>query len=116
MGKIIVTQEQADRINYFRKDDEGKGDAIRYHLNTWLAPVNTCLNELTLDELARAIYVGYEVEEKFKVGDWLVNNRNGMIFQIEDRQEDKDIARMNHIRHATESEIAEEKNVAWIKS
>ena len=104
MGKVVITQEQAERINCFRKDDERKGDAIRYHITKWLAPVNMCLNELTLDELARALYVGYEVE----VGDWLVNNRNGLMFQIEDRQEDKDIARMNHIRHATESEIAEE--------
>jgi len=106
MGKVKINQEQADRINYFRKDDEHKGDAIRYQINKWLAPVNTCLNKLTLDELARALYVGYEVE--VEVGDWLVNNRNGLMFQIEDRQEDKDIARMNHIRHATESEIAEE--------
>ena len=109
MAKIVVTQEQADRINYFRKDDEGKGEAIRHHVNKWLSSVNTCLNELSVDELARALYVGYEVEVEVKVGDWLVNNRNGLMFQIEDRQEDKDIARMNHIRHATESEIVEEK-------
>ena len=110
MGKIIVTQEQADRINYFRKDDEGKGDAIRYHINKWLAPVNTCLNELSVDELVRALYVGYEVE--FEDGDWLINTHNGMIFQIEDGRKDnlKDIVGAKHLRYATESEIVEEEN------
>ena len=108
MGKVKISRAQAEAINSCKKDDEDKGEAIRHHINTWCAPPNRCLNELSVDELARALYVGYEVEVEVKVGDWLVNNRNGLMFQIEDRQEDKDIARMNHIRHATESEIAEE--------
>ena len=108
MGKVKISRAQAEAINSCKKDDEDKGEAIRHHINTWCAPPNRCLNELSVDELARALYVGYEVEVEVEVGDWLVNNRNGLMFQIEDRQEDKDIARMNHIRHATESEIEEE--------
>jgi len=119
MGKVVITQDQADRINYFRKDDERKGDAIRYHLNTWLSPVNMCLNELSVDQLARALYVGYEVEEKFEVGDkvfyrtmdtgmhtiigmqaGICNLRGSVKFTN---------VKTSNIRHATESEIAEEK-------
>jgi len=68
-----------------------------------------CLQSLSLDELARALYVGYEVE--FEDGDWLVNTHNGIIFKIEDGRKDnlKDIVGAKHLRHATESEIVEEK-------
>ena len=124
MGEVVITQEQADRINYFRKDDERKGDAIRYHLNKWLAPVNMCLNELTLDQLTRALYVGYEVEENFKVGDLIIDKNDNYktvieITEIEtfhlfgnwsdERGQEIGICiMMKYARHATESEIAGE--------
>ena len=112
MGKVVITQDQADRINYFRKDDERKGDAIRYQINKWLAPVNTCLNELTLDELARALYVGYEVEveeqePQFEVGDWAIHDR-GIPFEISEFQL-ANLGKLNNLRdyrHATGAEIA----------
>jgi len=116
MGKIIVTQDQADRINYFRKDDESKGEAIRHHVNKWLSSVNTCLNELSVDQLARALYVGYEVEEN----DWVVRmdheieepykvigrTDEGHI-QIDD--ESASLLPSSVFRYATTQEIAAEK-------
>ena len=119
MGKIVVTQEQADRINYFRKDDESKGEAIRHHINTWCAPPNRCLNELSLDELVRALYVGYEVEEKFEVGDKVfyrtmdtgMHTIIGMQAGICNLRGSVKFTNVetSSIRHATESEIAVEK-------
>ena len=125
MGKVKINQEQANRINYFRKDDEGKEDAIRYHLNTWLTPVNMCLNELSLNELVRALYVGCEVVEEFKVGDLIIdkNDKYKTVIEIteirtfnlfgysydEDGQEIGTCIRIEYARHATESEIAAEK-------
>ena len=64
MEKAKINQEQAEAINSCKKDDMDRGEAIRHHINTWCAPPNRCLNELSLDELVRALYVGYEVEEK----------------------------------------------------
>jgi len=127
MGKIVVTQEQADRINYFRKDDESKGEAIRHHVNKWLSSVNTCLNELSVDELVRALYVGYEVEveeqePQFEVGDFAVNVHDGTVLEVINKITEsgtyyevvrcssglKESIHRDRLRHATESEIAEE--------
>ena len=125
MGKVVITQDQADRINYFRKDDERKGDAIRYHLNKWLAPVNMCLNELSVDELARALYAGYEVEveelePQFEVGDKVFYRTmdTGMHTIIDMQAGICNLrgsvkftnVKTSSICHATESEIAEEEN------
>ena len=125
MGKVKINQEQANRINYFRKDDEGKEDAIRYHLNTWLTPVNMCLNELSLNELVRALYVGCEVVEEFKVGDLIIdkNDNYKIVTEIteietfhlfgnwsdERGQEIGLCIKIENARHATESEIVAEK-------
>ena len=108
MGKPVITYEQADKISEWEYHTGHPGRLLKLHVKNKLSKHSNCLKIMSLDQLARAIYVGYEVEVEVEVGDWLVNNRNGLMFQIEDRQEDKDIARMNHIRHATESEIAEE--------
>jgi len=110
MEKAKINQEQADKIKLWEWHTKYPSILLNLHVNNALV-CNNCLQSLTLDELARAIYVGYEVEVEVKVGDWLVNNRNGMIFQIEDGLKDnlKDIVGAKHLRHATESEIVEEK-------
>jgi len=118
MGKIIVTQEQAEAINSCKKDDMDRGEAIRHHINTWCAPPNRCLNELSLDELVRALYVGYEVEEKFEVGDKVFyRTMDTGMHTIIDMQAGICNLRgsvkltnveTSSIRHATESEIAGE--------
>ena len=116
MEKPIITRAQAEAINSCKIDDEDKVEAIRHHINTWCAPPNRCLNELSLGELVEALYVGYEVEveelePQFEVGDWVINAYNNRIFQLE-QSEVKDffelLPTLKHIRHATESEIAEE--------
>jgi len=115
MGKVVITQEQADRIWGWEMHTGGKSKLLELHAKNLLAD-SKCLQSLTLDELARVIYVGCEVEveelePQFEVGDWVVNTCHNSIFQLE-QSEVKDfferIPALKHIRHATESEIAGE--------
>jgi len=115
MGKVVITQEQADKIWGWEMHTGGKSKLLELHAKNLLAD-SKCLQSLTLDELARAIYVGCEVEveelePQFEVGDWVVNTCHNSIFQLE-QSEVKDfferIPVLKHIRHATESEIAGE--------
>src|SRR5690625_7963427 len=70
MKKVKLTQEQADAIERGIKI-YGKSRIMNVHaLDGWVGNLND-LNGLTKDEIARALYVGYEVESEFKVGDWV---------------------------------------------
>ena len=131
MGKIIVTQEQAEAMNSCKKDDGDKGEAIRHHINTWCAPPNRCLNELSLDELTEALYVGYEVEEHFKVGDFIIDKNDSykkvikiteiktfhLFGNLSDRQgQEKGFSILRpYARYATESEIAAYRGCNYLK-
>ena len=80
---------------------------------------------MTLDELARALYVGYEVEVEFEVGDLIIDKNDNYktvieITEIEtfhlfgnfydERGQETGICIMTeYARRATESEIAAEK-------
>lgn len=64
--KVKVTAEQARAIGLRIH----KESAIRHHVeDTWVGEENRCLNDLTLDEFVRALYIGYEVGPEYKVGD-----------------------------------------------
>ena len=60
MEKIKVTQKQAEHIKYFERD---RYYALEHKVNGTFSN-SGCLDELSLDELAIALYVGYEVEEE----------------------------------------------------
>jgi len=118
MGKIIVTQEQADKIKGWEWHTKYPNLLLNLHVNNALV-YNNCLQSLTLDELARAIYVGYEVEEKFKVGDKVILETGiekiytvGAIranrCYLSGVAEEITNVETSNIRHATESEIARE--------
>ena len=111
MEKPIINQNQADRIWAWEWRKNNPSKLLELHAKKVLSD-SKCLQSLSLDQLARAIYVGYEVEEHFKVGDWVVNTCHNSIFQLE-QSEVKDfferIPVLKHIRHATESEIADKK-------
>ena len=115
MEKVKINQEQADKIWGWEMHTGGKSRLLELHAKNLLAD-SKCLQSLSLDELARALYVGYEVEveelePQFEVGDWVINAYNNRIFQLE-QSEVKDffelLPTLKHIRHATESEIAGE--------
>lgn len=63
MEKVRLTQEQADRLKYLKENH-----SIDYIMKTKLSqrgfahPDSDTLNDLTLEELTRAIFIGYEIE------------------------------------------------------
>ena len=126
MGKVVITQEQADRIWGWKWHTGGKSKLLELHAKNLLAD-SKCLQSLSLDELARALYVGYEVAEEFEQGEWVVvtfelhTTIYGKTKKITDvnkscsvgddiyfELDGKGVVYQNEIRHATESEIAEE--------
>ena len=123
MEKVKLTQEQADAIERGIKI-YGKSRIMNDHaLDGWVGNLND-LNGLTKDEIARALYVGYEVVPEFKVGDWVyveapkeelpnvykIMNTERYIVNL-DRLYGKH--KKSDIRHATPKEIAEEKERRW---
>lgn len=118
MSKVKITQEQANEIE-IRKQIFSNESTIKKHLEGW--ECIRILNLLTLDELIRALYIGYEIEEEFKSGDWvhvsfksgskiakILNSYHGVI-QFYDNENLPNIKIDNQTRHATPEEIAEEK-------
>jgi len=68
MGKVKLTKEQAEAIERITT----KSLAVGKHIETgWKTRRDLCLNELTTDELIKALYIGYEVEPEIKIGDFV---------------------------------------------
>lgn len=118
--KVKVSQEIAEALGIRL----GKGipsNILKHHITDgWSNPINKALNDLSVDDLARALYIGYEVEPEYKKGDFVVNTRENTIYEVySDGRNDcyhmeRDGEEYHHIhkdylRHATESEIAQEK-------
>src|SRR5690625_2394970 len=120
MEKVKITQEQADAL---RKAiaDYGSDNVMNDHvkmIDNWENILDP-LNDLEPHQLARALYVGYEVEPEFKIGQW-VKSRHGIgtgkITKIDKMGYYTDfgmIATSDDIRHATPQEIATEKARRW---
>lgn len=120
MEKVKVTKEQAEAIERWAD----KIQLVKAKLFGFLNHgEDESIAEMTVDELIKALYIGYEVEPEFKVGDWVVN-ANGTIGKITNINEfgefegfwektemlcEKD----NFVRHATPEEIAAEKERRW---
>lgn len=120
MKKVKVTKEQAEEIEF----------AQGYHLEEYVIKAHTGattwelvgkfkgLNKLVLDKLIRALYIGYEVEPDFKVGDWVYHKPTKSIGKV-DAVGDTKISVITYddfiyfgiseIRHATPEEISAEK-------
>ncbi len=131
MSKVKITQEQADAIENITYREH----AVELQINGWKHKENRCLNHLALDDFIKALYIGYEVEPEYKVGDWIVK-RNGEKFYITHRGDgfpiavritnittslgvnvlqfcDGSVIRITEARHATPEEIAKEKERRW---
>lgn len=107
--KVKITQEQANAIERIKDKD--------YAINVLVAgkrPDNP-LCELEVSELAKAFYIGYEVEPEFKVGDWAYNKQTNRVFQVIDGLSENmnNEANREHLRHATDEEISKEKERRW---
>ena len=110
MGKVRLTQEQADAI-------EGIKEYQRKLLNSGehrIMEEFKDLRSLTTDEFMDALYIGYEVEPEFKVGDWIIDEFSGSMTIIENAGYANDLNNdSNNIRKATKEEIAKEKQRRW---
>ncbi len=130
MEKIQLTQEQKDRIDFILRNWEPPVNStieeivLRTHEHMWKETQNRCLNDLSLDTLARVLYTpdSYEVIPQYKVGDWVVYAHDNSIWEItKDTYNDgthinlmngneiMNVVSANHLRHATPEEIAKEK-------
>lgn len=71
--KITITQEQADAIERLkegqRKDFEVYYKGNRERVVDWARP----LSDLSTGEYISILYDGYEIEPKYKTGDWVAN-------------------------------------------
>lgn len=62
--KVLLTQEQADRIEFVKLDDRRFNLVLDTKLNDGFTDaINLCLNELSARDIATALLVGYEVKE-----------------------------------------------------
>src|SRR5699024_246812 len=110
--KVQVTPKQAKGLSCIRDREL----AIEKYFND--LNMGYDLGDLSLNELIKALYIGYEIKDEFKVGDWVVHSNGNVIRQIEKVEhdhvnvtdgEDGYIWGISYIRPATPSEIAEEK-------
>ena len=129
MEKVKLTREQANAIEHALQEvDEYKGNPDRLLRHASMNNVNFrnelhLLDTIDIVTLAKALYIGYEVEPEYKVGDWVVN-ANGTIGKITNINEfgefegfweeiemlcEKD----NFVRHATPEEIEKGKERRW---
>src|SRR5690625_7480192 len=70
MEKVKLTPEQANAIKKWINKELliiAKASGLFEH------STDESIAELTMEQLVKALYIGYEVEPEFKVGDWVVN-------------------------------------------
>src|SRR5699024_11165724 len=117
--KIRLIQEQVD---FLEEHFEGYQD---FEIIDAFAKTHDFSNKFFhLDELIRAVYIGYEIIKEFKAGDWVVTS-SGEIKQIASVQRWSKNTELEYIyndgecttvepkRHATDEEIAGEKERNW---
>ena len=125
MEKVKLTQEQANIISNISLDELGEWFYKDERTNT---DMYEALKDFTMEEIAKAKIEGYEVEPKFKVGDWVIRtldfgryHEKGRVFQIANFDDRENIyaddGGPSHlpgsIRHATPEEVSKEKQRRW---
>src|SRR5690625_443671 len=121
MEKVKLTPEQANAIKKWINKELliiAKASGLFEH------STDESIAELTMEQLVKALYIGYEVEPEFKKGDYVMvkwKNREKEEFyrvvsidpwgsiQIETLDGVPNVSGHENTRHATPSEIAEEK-------
>lgn len=75
IGKITLTQEQAAAIEKYKADGHNLAVFVSHGKRGFHGELQS-LRELTVDEMGRLLYEpnSYEVEKRFEVEDWVVNN------------------------------------------
>ena len=125
MNKIKVTQEQANWLDRY-VTDEGIDYAI--NIQVYRKRPDSPIADWDTSKVARALYVGYEVESDIEVGDYVVNEKgtvgivkeiggNGNRFMgrwLTGSQMSMDCSSDNIKRHATNEEVLFAKNGRYI--
>lgn len=137
MEKVKLTQEQANAVDSAAANYTFE-ESMENRLAGWNAPTRRCLNKLSVEELATALLVGYEVEPIFEVGDWVVieDSKNPTLtgktlmitylgktgietritYDVSSINGNWTIERNTKLRHATPEEIkAEKERRVWSK-
>lgn len=107
MEKVKVTREQAKAIEKIKDIDY----AINIH--SFKKRPDSPLVDMSTARLARALFVGYEVEPEFLVGDTVIHKETGVIEEVDGYMTTILEKHSDKYRHATPSEIAEEKERRW---
>ena len=126
MSKVRLTEKQVEALEQ-AKEGRGKDKVMNGIGGKWYRELEP-LNDLTPSQMARALYIGYEVEPTYTKGDWVITEGGtvGEVYMNSDvrttvhldvHQERSDgmvtVARAvktdDILRHATPEEIAEEK-------
>lgn len=121
MEKVKITQEQHMSLKYATTHKSNQS-IVKSRV---FGDIDKELSELRLDELIRALYIGYEVEPELSEGDILFYPNIGTFAEIRnnkaywndgavnDLEYTKELIKDGEIRHATELEIAAEKERRW---
>ena len=135
MSKVKLTKKQADAlclaVGEYEKDDV-LNDHIAFYpdFKNWANELES-LNELEPHVLARALYIGYEVEPEPKTGDWVVTpsgtvgrllaipfskpHSKKFKFYVDSLgyRKPERLIPLSELERATPEEIAEEKERRW---
>lgn len=139
MGKVKVTQEQANAIEAIKVEHNMTGnkfdsdvEAVRIHadLSQSYTGSHKSLNGMFLDPFIRALYIGYEVKPEFKQGDIIyrlsdddyyevleVRDSGVVLDDVQTRltpaNQEVGATCFSDIRHATPEETTTIKKVRW---
>lgn len=113
--KVKVTQEQFDWLERYELTQEQIDHYI--DIQPYKKRPDSPIVDWPASKVAKALYIGYEVEPEFGVGDWVVRDDKesiGKIIKMYPDVIETDLGngfygRSKDYRHATESEIAAEK-------
>lgn len=138
MEKVKLTPEQAESLEYLKRNFRSK-DIVIFHVHKygcfWDGRAEG-INGLGVDTLIKALYIGYEIEEPFKVGDWVVfksgliskitktdiSHKKEQLIQVDniepgENADDEYIPVSDVVRKATEEEIlAEKERRKWART
>ena len=123
MAEMKITKEQEKALKRLLHEWEvPRREIIEKSIKGgWISPNLSQLNDFTHEEIALLLCGWYEVEQPFKVGDWVVDEGLNRVGKLEHYNEDTFIVEWvtgtesyyKHksllIRHATPEEIAQEK-------
>lgn len=131
MEKVKLSQEQAGAIKEKLKT-HNKNDILRMRANPFskmgahINAGNKIILDMEIEKLAKALFIGYEIDQEFEVGDWVVREQEtnndfiGKITRIKKGTNygtvysiDRLNLKTNEIRHATNDEIKQEKERRW---